>query len=319
MVTIDTFLPLMLLILFPYPFRAGKGDTPVCGGNKDTDWSCNTGDCKKLMQDMASEDKASTWNYKHKALRVSFQKDKCQTVVEIGTARGGLAAYMLMELHNITSWHSIDPFAGGYDKTDATSDIIVQAERKYGKGNWKRSVIQRLGKFQCRYQLHLGLSSDRVNDFKNNSIDCLFIDGDHTKRGVKKDIELYAKKVRPGGSIYFDDVGEKFKGVREAAFELIVANNLTLEPVGKYDNYRVSVPIDVELNTSFQFDDDLVLPKPAVWYGRKHWPIYLGSTEDYRERIDAILTRQKDRKRRVRRGYGSNNSQSPERRLRGTQ
>jgi predicted O-methyltransferase YrrM len=264
MVTIDTFLPLMLLILFPYPFRAGKGDTPVCGGNKDTDWSCNTGDCKKLMQDMASEDKASTWNYKHKALRVSFQKDKCQTVVEIGTARGGLAAYMLMELHNITSWHSIDPFAGGYDKTDATSDIIVQAERKYGKGNWKRSVIQRLGKFQCRYQLHLGLSSDRVNDFKNNSIDCLFIDGDHTKRGVKKDIELYAKKVRPGGSIYFDDVGEKFKGVREAAFELIVANNLTLEPVGKYDNYRVSVPIDVELNTSFQFDDDLVLPKPAV-------------------------------------------------------
>lgn len=70
---------------------------------------------------------------------MSFQKDKCQTVVEIGTARGGLAAYMLMELHNITSWHSIDPFAGGYDKTDATSDIIVQAEKKI----WQRELEEK--------------------------------------------------------------------------------------------------------------------------------------------------------------------------------
>ena len=91
-------------------------------------------------------------------------------VVEIGTARGGLAAHMLGSLSGIdgiTSWHSIDPFEGDYDNTDVTSTIILQTEKQYGKGNWRRSVVQRLGKYGCRYQLHWGLSSERVNDFKN--------------------------------------------------------------------------------------------------------------------------------------------------------
>ena len=160
------------------------------------------------------------------------------------------------------------------------------------------------GKYGCRYQLHWGLSSERVNDFKNGSIDCLFIDGDHTKSGVKKDIELYAMKVRRGGTIYFDDVATEFPGVVEAVFEMIIGNNLTLWPVGRHNNYRISTPIDAELNTSFSFNNDsIVLPRIGT-YGQQHWPIYLGAAEDYGKRIDILLKEQDQQNRQIKRRRG---------------
>lgn len=40
-------------------------------------------------------------------------------------------------------------------------------------------------------------------------VDFLFIDGDHTKEGVKKDYEMYSPFVRTGGIIAFHDILEK--------------------------------------------------------------------------------------------------------------
>ena len=37
-------------------------------------------------------------------------------------------------------------------------------------------------------------------------VDLLFIDADHTYKGVKQDLELYATLVRPGGLIAFHDI-----------------------------------------------------------------------------------------------------------------
>jgi predicted O-methyltransferase YrrM len=39
-----------------------------------------------------------------------------------------------------------------------------------------------------------------------NSLDFLFIDGDHTYEGVRKDFEMYGKLVRRGGIIAFHDI-----------------------------------------------------------------------------------------------------------------
>lgn len=40
-------------------------------------------------------------------------------------------------------------------------------------------------------------------------MDFLFIDGDHTYEGVKKDYELYSGLVRPGGMIGFHDIVDR--------------------------------------------------------------------------------------------------------------
>lgn len=48
---------------------------------------------------------------------------------------------------------------------------------------------------------------DKINSILNNEkLDVLFIDGDHTYEGVKRDFELYSPFVRSGGLIAFHDI-----------------------------------------------------------------------------------------------------------------
>jgi len=54
---------------------------------------------------------------------------------------------------------------------------------------------------------------DKAKDiFKGEQIDFLFIDGDHTYHGVKKDFEMYGPLVRSGGIIAFHDIGKNEEG-----------------------------------------------------------------------------------------------------------
>ena len=48
--------------------------------------------------------------------------------------------------------------------------------------------------------------------FNNELIDFLFIDGDHTYNGVRKDYEMYGPLVRKGGIIAFHDIGQNEEG-----------------------------------------------------------------------------------------------------------
>jgi predicted O-methyltransferase YrrM len=56
---------------------------------------------------------------------------------------------------------------------------------------------------------------EKVKDVLGGSpIDFLFIDGDHTYEGVKRDFELYSPLVKKGGIIAFHDIAvhpEKLK------------------------------------------------------------------------------------------------------------
>jgi predicted O-methyltransferase YrrM len=45
-----------------------------------------------------------------------------------------------------------------------------------------------------------------VKDFSPNGFDLIFIDGDHTYDGVKKDFENYSPMLKDGGVIFFHDI-----------------------------------------------------------------------------------------------------------------
>lgn len=47
------------------------------------------------------------------------------------------------------------------------------------------------------------------SQFGNEKVDFLFIDGDHTEKGVEQDYNEYKHLVRPGGLIAFHDIVEK--------------------------------------------------------------------------------------------------------------
>ncbi len=51
----------------------------------------------------------------------------------------------------------------------------------------------------CRAELHRGLSSDIVKLVNNNSLDFVYIDGNHKYDYVSEDLVNWYQKVRPGG------------------------------------------------------------------------------------------------------------------------
>ena len=56
-------------------------------------------------------------------------------------------------------------------------------------------------------QVHRAYSSDVVYTFSDNYFDWMYIDGNHLHEFVKKDLQLYYPKVKPGGYLTGDDYG----------------------------------------------------------------------------------------------------------------
>lgn len=220
----------------PNGTQATSSPVGVCG--QDPAYKCDD-KCLKLVRLFKAESAVSNWRHRHKELIGHF-KGKCKSMIEIGTARGELAAASLEHVNTLDEWHAVDPFLGGYDNNDIMSTIL-----KSTNGNdtnpWVHAIIS-TEPYGCRFQLHHGMSSEVANQFKKNSMDCIFIDGDHTYEGVRLDIQLYSPFVKPGGYIFFDDYNLNFRGVLRAVQELAIANNLTMHSASSYENVYVQKP-----------------------------------------------------------------------------
>ena len=138
-------------------------------------------------------------------------RDKCKTVLEIGTLWGG-ALLTMMQSEYSSKFLSVDMFEGFYpdllgegnsDQDHGINTIELVTENINENNPWKHE-----------YDLIKGSSHDSkvINYVKENypEIDLLFIDGDHTKKGVLQDWDDYSNLVTKGGIVVFDDywVGE---------------------------------------------------------------------------------------------------------------
>jgi predicted O-methyltransferase YrrM len=111
-----------------------------------------------------------------------------RSLLEIGTATGG-TLYLLAR-------------AAGRDARFATIDL----EQRYDP-----DVLKSFARDQQRIELILGSSAEdstmaRVRTFLPDRLDLLFIDGDHSYEGIRRDFERYAPLVRPGGVVIFHDI-----------------------------------------------------------------------------------------------------------------
>lgn len=69
-------------------------------------------------------------------------------------------------------------------------------------------------------------SHEAVADLRDNSVRFLFIDGDHTPEGVKRDLELFKPKLKSGSIIVFDDYDQHtFGGLVSVVNEFISTTN----------------------------------------------------------------------------------------------
>lgn len=122
------------------------------------------------------------------------------SAMEIGTWRGGTLFFLTRLAGHRATIVSVDlpggqPDGGGYS----------------GKRAWLYRRFARRGQrlFTLRGDSHSGEMLKRVRAaLGGKPLDYLFIDGDHTYEGVKRDFELFAPLVRGGGVIAFHDIVE---------------------------------------------------------------------------------------------------------------
>ena len=139
------------------------------------------------------------WQYEEEFLNLlnQYNKLKPDYIMEIGTANGGtLFAHCKLASKNATII-SVDlpggDFGGGYP-------------------DWKLPIYKEFS--DIGQSLHLIRANSHEiqtlqnvkNVLKNNLLDYLFIDGDHSYKGVKKDFDVYSPLVKKGGHIVFHDI-----------------------------------------------------------------------------------------------------------------
>lgn len=129
---------------------------------------------------------------------LTFAKSiKPGVIVEIGTADGG----------TLLGWCRI------------ARDVVVSVDQPLNIYNWGYAPVrQRLYREMChdrpQLKLHLIFGDSHAETTKktvqdrlgSRKADLLFIDGDHSYAGVRRDYELWRDLVRPGGYVVLHDI-----------------------------------------------------------------------------------------------------------------
>lgn len=113
--------------------------------------------------------------------------------------------------------------------------ICVDSWRDYGSNPWSRNqqendaaynlATKRMAPYNARFIRKF--SMDAVQEIPLESLDFVYIDGNHSYKHVSQDIREWAKRVRPGGMVSGHDY-YRFRraGVMPAVDEYVLANNI---------------------------------------------------------------------------------------------
>lgn len=176
---------------------------------------------------------------------MAFEKYKAEpsTFVEIGSFFGSSATYMAKKIRGAQaniSFYCIDIWKTSYEGTSANKNFSVRdlihkeeliktyqaAVQKNGNLNPDLSFKDFTEKAGVKeFVKPLKLSSVKGSQkFKNETVDFLYIDGDHSYKEVKNDILNWLPKMKKGGLIGGDDYN--WPGVEQAVMEIFDARSV---------------------------------------------------------------------------------------------
>jgi hypothetical protein len=158
-----------------------------------------------------------------KAIRDNNFK-KC---AEVGIGYG-FHAKEILENTNLNHLYLIDPMIY-YLNDGFTNDVI-----KFGGfDKLEKNIKTHLSSHNDRYtwfrQPSLTITNEQIPD---ESLDSVFIDGDHSYESVSNDLTFWWKKLRSNGWMLGDDYST-FPDVRRAVNEFAITNNLNIEFLSK--------------------------------------------------------------------------------------
>ena len=139
--------------------------------------------------------------------------------VEIGTYRGHNAKRIIKNM-DIKRLYLIDPYTS-YEEEDMWVNRMCPLDKA------ERYARKKLKRYKNLIFIKKK-SEDAVKDIPDN-LDFVYIDGNHSYKKVKKDIELYYPKLKEGCIMGGHDFeSHETEGVKNAVIDFITKNNLQL-------------------------------------------------------------------------------------------
>jgi len=131
------------------------------------------------------------------------------TMVEIGSFAGNSSEVFAKRVKHLTC---VDPWQSNYSNYDGASDPskynMVEVEKQFDI--FVLSQYPNVTKIKTK-------SQEAVKDFKEGSLDFVYIDGNHAEEFVEQDIKMWLPKVKRGGFIGGHDyLSKHHPGVRKA-------------------------------------------------------------------------------------------------------
>lgn len=145
-------------------------------------------------------------------------------VVEIGSWQGRSTSFLARAVKESKNgnFYAIDHFKGNRGKE---SLYAVDGKLDDLKENFNTNM-KMFGLNKIVNLLDM-VNHEAARKLEDNSVRFLFIDGDHTKLGISKDIELFFPKLKKNSIVVFDDYFEGFPGLIEAVDEAIKKYNFS--------------------------------------------------------------------------------------------
>lgn len=139
-----------------------------------------------------------------KELPKIFRKVGFKVGAEIGVSKGYYSKILCqyipgLKLYCIDPWLAYDEYV---EQHDTNGQIILNDCYEVAK--------QKLNSYNCEFIKEFSMNA--VKNFEDNSLDFVFIDGNHSFQYVINDIAEWNKKVRVGGIISGHDYWRSFEG-----------------------------------------------------------------------------------------------------------
>lgn len=145
--------------------------------------------------------------------------------VEVGVKEGKFSAYMLGKFPGL-KMVGVDP----YEVQPVSDEIGYQTYEDWSFNKIMDDMWRRVGPHRDRFSLLREYSADAAPKVTDGTADFVFIDAQHTYKGVSEDIALWMPKLKPGGILCghdYDPTRPRFADVMRAVDEAFTSVNTT--------------------------------------------------------------------------------------------
>jgi hypothetical protein len=167
-----------------------------------------------------------------------IKENNFKNCAEIGIGYG-FHAKEILDNTSIEKLYLIDPMV--YYPNDGFAEDVI----KYGGfENLVNNIKIHLKEHENRYEWFrcpsLNVTNEQIPD---ESLDAVFIDGDHSYEAVTKDLSFWWKKLKKGGWMLGDDYDSCWPQTKKAVDDFVQKNNLKIEFLSKPDAVKSGYPI----------------------------------------------------------------------------